>query len=131
MKVLFLDDDTARIQRVNLIIDADIDVTIVSTAAECIDRLKEAEDWDLICLDHDLGGQVFVNSSREDCGMEVVRYLMQYPERHTASKILVHSWNGYAGNAMRLSLKTSGYDVDYEPFTGKRDFIRKHAKKGG
>lgn len=51
-------------------------MTLVDKAHEAIQALKD-HTFDLICLDHDLGGQVMVDSSREDTGAEVARYILE------------------------------------------------------
>ena len=68
-----------------------------------------------------LGGEVFVSSGREDCGMEVVRHLVQ--ERHDVGAIIVHSFNGVAAREMEARLREAGYSVTRQLFGG-REFYR-------
>lgn len=109
---LFLDDDPARSE----IFLADFpDAVWVQTAAECIARL--AEPWDEVHLDHDLGGEHFVDVSRPDCGMEVVRWLCVEPRPHLrAAKFLVHSHNPNAATMMGMQLMLAGFTVEVRPF---------------
>ena len=109
-KVLFLDDDRTRTEA---FLRRCPDATTVETAAGCIQQLQE-NDWELVCLDHDLGGEVYVNSKREDCGMEVVRWVEQNcPDVKT---FVVHSYNGYAAPMMVQRLRDAGYATHQLPF---------------
>ncbi len=67
-----------------------------------------------------LGGQHFVNTAREDCGMEIVRWL---ESRATAElqklltcKFTVHSWNIPAGREMTERLTKLGLKATQTPF---------------
>jgi hypothetical protein len=57
---------------------------------------------DVISLDHDLCGERYVDQSRKDCGMEVVRFLEQNPIPQ--GKIICHSYNTKARVEMRKRL---------------------------
>jgi hypothetical protein len=109
---LFLDDDPARAE---VFLAENPDAVWVQTARECLDRL--AEPWDEVHLDHDLGGERFVDLSREDCGMEVVRWLCQAPRPHLRqTHFFVHSHNTAAACVMVMQLSIAGYRVDNRPF---------------
>ena len=70
---------------------------------------------DTVFLDHDLGGEVFVESEREDCGMEVVRFIVE--NKPEIRQIVVHTMNGVAGIEMRNKLMDAGYkNTDYVAF---------------
>jgi hypothetical protein len=85
----------------------------VQTAAECIDALK-SQRWDMVFLDHDLGGESMVSPEREDCGMEVVRYMMAHPVN--VRSVIVHSWNTPAAKRMVDDLRRRNYNARYSPF---------------
>jgi len=111
-KVLFLDDDPARGE---FFVAEYPDAVWVRTAEECIARLSEP--WDEVHLDHDLGGESFVDHERDDCGMAVVRWLCAQPRpdlRNT--RFFVHTHNLNAGCLMVLHLEGMGYDVQARPF---------------
>jgi hypothetical protein len=111
-KVLFLDDDLARGE---IFLIEYPGAVWVQTAEECIDRLSEP--WDEVHLDHDLGGEVFVDHEREDCGMAVVRWLCAEPRRGLAqTQFIVHTHNLNAGCLMALHLEAMGYHVQIRPF---------------
>jgi hypothetical protein len=109
---LFLDDDP---ERAAVFLKRHPDAVWVQTVADCVARL--AESWDEIHLDHDLGGEQFVDVNRDDCGMEVVRWLGREPRKHLRrSKFTVHSHNIAAAFEMVMSLQALGFRVDACPF---------------
>lgn len=109
---LFLDDDPNRAHR---FLTQFPDAVWVQTVPECIEKL--AESWDEIHLDHDLGGETFVDILREDCGMEVVRWLVREPRPHlNSAKFTIHTWNPDAGILMLWHLESVGYQAVERPF---------------
>lgn len=96
----------------------------VRTARDCINELK-TKPYDIVTLDHDLNQEVFVDSNREDCGMEVVRWLVKQ-RMQKQIRVVVHSHNLPVSEKMVSALKTAGYLVEYEPF-GLGTFWEKHA----
>lgn len=74
--ILFLDDDKGRHSWFKSAIGFNAD--FVFTADECIAALR-SKKYDIISLDHDLTGEIYVDQSRKDCGMEVVRFLEENP----------------------------------------------------
>jgi hypothetical protein len=111
-RILFLDDDPDRALD---FLARHPEAVWVQTAGECIARLAEA--WDQVHLDHDLGGEVFVDSSRTDCGMEVVRWLCADPHKpHGPTWFIVHTHNPEAAVLMVGSLRQLGYNAVYRPF---------------
>ena len=113
--ILFLDDCQLRTRHFQSSIPS---ATLTQTAAGCIDELKNGP-WDIVFLDHDLGGEIYVESERDDCGMEVVRWIVA--NKPKIGKIIVHTHNTKAGNAMEEALLNAGYDVEYKKF-GSIDF---------
>ena len=92
------------------------DLRWVDNVPECIESLGQA--WDVIRLDHDLGGEVFVNSARADSGMEVVRYIVNnQPEHLRETVFIVHSRHERAAIKMVEELQAAGYDCTYMPFS--------------
>jgi len=111
-KVLFMDDDPARGAS---FLAAHPDAVWVGTAEDCIAHL--AEPWDEVHLDHDLGGDVFVDYERDDCGMAVVRWLCAQPRAHLEkTRFFVHTHNLNAACLMVLHLEVMGYEVQVRPF---------------
>jgi len=111
-RVLFLDDDPARAE---VFLAENPHAVWVQTVADCVARL--GEEWDEIHLDHDLGGEHFVDDARADCGMEVVRWLCLESRPHLRrTQFLVHSHNPLAATMMAMELMTAGYLVELRPF---------------
>jgi len=110
MKVLFLDDDNNRLNQFRQKFPSAI---TVETSSQCIEQLKESK-IDYLFLDHDLGNQIFVDSNREDCGMEVVRWIEK--NKPEIKKIILHSLNIPAVEIMFSRLINIGYDVIKVPF---------------
>jgi len=111
-RILFLDDDPERATRFHMEVPHAV---WVSTAAECLEKLKEY--WDEIHLEHDLGGEILVDCARQDCGMEIVRTLSLEPHPHLKSTYFyVHSHNGSASEMMVMQLRAAGYQVEARPF---------------
>ncbi len=88
MNILFLDDDETRhrfFQR-NTIGHA---VTAVRTAEEAKEALR-TKQFDVVSLDHDLGGAVFCPSD-EHSGWEVARFIAN--DLADKPRVIVHSFN--------------------------------------
>jgi len=125
--LLFLDDDPNRAaityQRMS---PEERQKTIwCQTVEETIVTLRDYKDeLEVVMLDHDLGGQTYVNSKREDCGMEVIRYLEKYQNENPKEfeafvdvNFIVHTYNTYAGHKMVERLQKLGINrVVYQPF---------------
>lgn len=111
--ILFLDDDPARAALAYKRLPAKVrdNVFWTQTVEETIDILKNyAERLFSVHLDHDLGGDHYVHSAREDCGMEVVRWLeKQDPKKFEGCTFVLHSWNIPASIKMTERLKKAGY----------------------
>jgi DNA-binding NarL/FixJ family response regulator len=108
-RIFFLDDDKFRHKQAqpHLLHDA------AYTAKQAISMLAKRE-YDVICLDHDLGDEVMVSSDREDCGMEVVRWMVA--KKPAAKVVVIHSLNYDAARNMASKLKGVGYFVLIKPF---------------
>lgn len=120
MRIIFLDDDNQRWYRFQSKIPNSVRA---ETADECICLIRDSAKIDWLFLDHDLGGEAYVNSAREDCGMEVVRFLCADNLTKTISNIVVHSHNTVAALEMFNKLKDAGYNVRLVPFYNLIDAI--------
>ncbi len=111
-RLLFLDDDPGRAE---VFLHEHPQAIWVKTAPECVAKLEEP--WDEVHLDHDLGGEQFVDDSREDCGMEVVRWLCLFSRPHLKkTRFLIHSHNPSAATMMAMQMMMNGYRVEVRPF---------------
>jgi hypothetical protein len=59
--------------------------------------LKE-RPFDLVFLDHDLGGRVYVSSEEPNTGYQFAKFLV---EQENSSIIIIHSWNPEGAKNMR------------------------------
>jgi hypothetical protein len=111
-RVLFLDDDP---DRADAFLRENPEAVWVETVEACVGRLGER--WDEVHLDHDLGGQTFVDSAEKDCGMEVIRWLCSQPCEHLhQTHFIVHTHNSLAGLLMVLQMRSRGYHAEFRPF---------------
>lgn len=101
MKILVLDDMDTRHEIFKKIVTESDELTLVKTAAETIEQLKN-QTWDMVFLDHDLGGQTFVESG-EETGYQVAEWLSQNPD-YKPKMIFIHSMNPVGTQQMKLVL---------------------------
>lgn len=110
--ILFLDDDPDRRRKFLMKYPA---AKCVKTAQECIEWLRKNEFVTLF-LDFDLDG--YVKGTDPDiptCGMEVVRFLMNYYPTGLR-EIIIHSHNPLGTAAMVEGLHNSPWAVYAVPF---------------
>lgn len=110
--MIVLEDDDRRIAFLKRAVCDN--VTVTRTVPECIECLRGSEGH-YLSLDHDLGGEEFVDSARKDCGMEVIRWLAKQREENPDAldwlhTIVCHSHNVEAREAMVAALHAAGYD---------------------
>ena len=112
MNVLFLDDNALRCPQFRSAVPC---ATIVNTSKECIEALEAAtEPWDIVFLDHDLGGEVYCDSWREDTGAEVARWMAAH--KPAVGVVVLHTFNDCGKRNMVFPLVQAGYTVEYIPF---------------
>lgn len=86
-----------------------------TTSKEIIVTLSKMDDnLELLMLDHDLGGQVYMDSNKKNTGMEVVRWIVK--NKPQINKIVVHSLNYLAAIEMNDRLCKAGYNILRIPF---------------
>ena len=119
MRILFLDDDE---NRHNKFAQTHIGeyITQVRTVEACIDAIKNNPRYDLISLDHDLGGQVYVEAV-EGTGTEVANWMAteMAPEK-MPDRVWIHSFNPAGAKRMHDILAAAGIPVRKRPFGGVR-----------
>ena len=122
-RVLFLDDSPARLRwaRTNLGLGNHLD--LAETAGQCCELLRRtlsdlspdaSEAYDLVFLDHDLGGETYVETTRGNSGSSVVRWIVRH--RPPVGRFVVHSLNTPAANGMVADLRAAGYEAQYINF---------------
>ncbi|NQU99899.1 MAG: hypothetical protein HQ538_04125 [Parcubacteria group bacterium] len=93
---------------------AGYEVKIVDTVIDAIQLLK-VESFDLVCLDHDLGGQNGVDFKDPNCGSRVAEFLR---DMNYAGQIIIHSLNPIGAANMKAILPNAIVRPSYfqEPF---------------
>ena len=124
--ILFLDDNPQRaVLAYNRMSVKDRSNTIwCQTAEEAIQTVWDYRDrLTKVSLDHDLGGQQYMNTKREDCGMEIIRFLekkaRKEPEEFKkleGTLFVIHSWNTHAAPIMQDRLSNLGLNSVWIPF---------------
>lgn len=122
--ILFLDDDPNRAALAYQRFKPEDREKVIwcQTAEEAINTLRDyKEKLTAVYLDHDLGGEHYVHTAREDCGMEVIRFLEKLARKGELGKLKeakfrVHTWNVDSGNVMYKRLKAIKLKVEYVPF---------------
>ena len=92
MKIFILEDDQAR-QAWFWNRFKDHDVTLIDS---CTKIDKYDGPYELICLDHDLGGRQL--EEHEDCGLEFVRLMK---DRFVDALVILHSYDPNGADNMR------------------------------
>lgn len=106
MRVLFFDDN---VNRFNSIVRKSSGVAIdwSRDVPETIKAIVEEENpYDVICLDHDIGGEMLPCS--DGCGCVVAKYLVTLPAKKAPTLAIVHSWNSDASTRMMGYLDGQG-----------------------
>lgn len=117
IKILILEDNPERQEefKKNLV---GHNVEIVDSSKIAIDKLK-SEKWQLLFLDHDLGGQVYVESG-DNTGYEVAKFLEEN-KHHMPSNIVVHSLNPVGAKNIIDALP----NAIHIPFVWTKDNLKK------
>ena len=112
MNILILEDSKSRQKDFKRNLPC---ATIVETADACIKELNEAtETWDWVFLDHDLGGNIFVDTYEKNTGSEVVRWICA--NKPKIKQLIVHSLNDEAAYGMVRDLTGAEYSAKHVPF---------------
>lgn len=120
LKILILEDDQNRIATFRNKLSRHT-LVFVETASDAIATIKGAAEvgsaFDVIFLDHDLGGEAYVDPSNQNTGSEVVRWLTSYGGVLEQPYIIIHSMNHPAATSMQKALDRDGYEFVYRiPF---------------
>lgn len=115
LRILFLDDDyeRRRFARREAIGQRFVEV---ETAAQAIDALAKRGRFDVVCLDHDLDGELYAPSDHKS-GFEVARWLARKcPEEKRPGVVVVHSHNTRKAKGMVRFLTVAGFSTIRIPF---------------
>jgi len=117
MRIFILEDAQERLDLFRkLLIGHQVDIR--ETAESAIVTLEKEEGYDMLFLDHDLGGQIYVESGT-GTGYEVAKKLVEdetiYNKNRTAF-VFIHSCNYYGAGNMQ-SVLMNKYKTLAMPFT--------------
>lgn len=120
LKVLFLDDDPFRHDNAkgwleSIVSGAHLDLTHVRNVEEFVKAFLK-EDFDLICLDHDLQDFHYKGEVDEQTGREAARAIVS---EGFDGGVIVHSWNPDGADAILQILKDGGIRVARKEFGSK------------
>lgn len=123
IKILVLDDDERRLELFKKNLETNIkfqETNYVKTANEAINMLKLNNDYEIVFLDHDLGG-LQMEWQEENCGMNVVDWIIS--NSYTKNCVyVIHSFNYPRGLEMYSRLKDAGYNVAHSPGIWQKKF---------
>jgi CheY-like chemotaxis protein len=108
MKIFILEDSAERINIFKKYLEKH-ELTIVSEAIEAIKLLEQSLEYDFFFLDHDLGGQIFVDTKELNTGSTVAEFLK---DKDIKGDIVIHSFNNIGASNM-LGFLPNAY---YVPF---------------
>ena len=114
--ILVLDDDKKRLATFRNILEGRDykNVEYLENAPASVSLLATLDHWDVVFLDHDLGGGAWQNSSESDTGAEVARWIAEH--RPVIRQIVLHSHNPAGAHYMLKILWGNGYNAMYIPF---------------
>lgn len=114
MRVLFLDDNSARLRWARRELGPGNHLVLTETAEQTVLALADPQGWNLVFLDHDLGGETFVNPDEANTGSAVVRWIVA--NRPRVDWFVVHSLNAPAANRMVANLRGADCHASYMNF---------------
>lgn len=124
--ILFLDDDSARTKTFVSYFPFAKTAENTKQIISLIEAEAEKERMiDYLFLDHDLGGNVYVDSESTDCGMEVVRQIISKDLCKWLKCVIVHSLNEPAARSMCKALVEQDVLTQRYPFTILSDAMKK------
>ena len=114
MNIFILEDNDQRIKFFRkLFLDHNVICsTTVDDAIETVDSLE----FDMIMLDHDLGGKLGMGFMQDKTGLGLVDYIIDKDSQKNTSYI-IHSQNPVGAVRMLNALRDSGRKVRIKPFT--------------
>jgi len=105
MNILVIEDNPERIKWFRTQFNPSDQVWFSIDSKSAIKLISEV-DFDLIFFDHDLGGEQNVNSSNENTGYQVAKYMREKNYNMTA-KVIIHSLNRYGALNIKSLIPSS------------------------
>jgi CheY-like chemotaxis protein len=106
LKIFFLEDNINRYAPFfEWLEQKAIDPHVLSAKSyrEAIEIFKDNKEFDVIFLDHDLGGKVFIDSRKENTGYTVAKYILNNNIKY--EQCIIHSQNPAGANNIQSILK--------------------------
>lgn len=106
MKIFFLDDNINRHTKFHEWIETKCeqpDIISASSANEATGILEKDKEFDVIFLDHDLGGKIFVSSKDPNTGYAVAEYIKKNDVKY--KQCFIHSQNPVGAKNMKNVLE--------------------------
>lgn len=107
-KIFVLEDSQSRIDTFKKKFKND-DVYFFDNVEEAIEGFNLLGPFDIILLDHDLDGKIFVNSHSDNTGFQFAKFLA---EKELNAQIIIHSMNPAGAKNMKSLLP----QADIVPF---------------
>ncbi len=109
LRFFVLEDHPYRVEAFKAVLHGH-DVTYAIDVREGIDTF--VPPYDVILLDHDLGGEELVNSEEPNTGYQFAKWLVEHQSRLKGSAcVIVHSWNGPGADDIAWLLMGDGWTV--------------------
>lgn len=99
-KILILEDSQERIHQFQKRLPKD-DLYFFDSVDEAKEAYNLLGPFDVIFLDHDLDGSVFVDSDEKNTGYQFAKFLV---EKETEAQIIVHSMNSVGAQNIKNAL---------------------------
>lgn len=113
MRILVLEDNPIRQEKFKQLF-RNQELCLVSNVEEAIDACL-LNEFQILWLDHDLGGKIWEDSNEENTGYQFVKWLVDNENQKNAL-IYIHSLNPIGANRMLNYLKDNNYDGIWMPF---------------
>ena len=119
MKILILEDDEERIKFFTQLLSKDHTLFFARHVWEAKNIFEKEQPFDMMFLDHDLGGRAFVDPAEEDTGSGFARYLTKKDLSKTT--VVTHTFNSEGARSIQSILKNVKYIPVNELFQGLKD----------
>ena len=113
MRIFILEDDLNRIKWFKKTLNSRINLDITDDVDIGMNNLMENQ-YDIIFLDHDLGGRQMVSSAERDTGYTVAK--MIHTTKNKGLTVVVHSWNPEGAKNMIRVMEENGVNCIYSRF---------------
>lgn len=107
-RVLILEDDPRRIHQFRDVLEG-TDLEVYIDAFSAARHYGTQGKYDLLLLDHDLGGLTYVDTTKKNTGSEFCRWLTQNVDIDALPRTIIHSYNPVGALEMRKLIPSAEY----------------------